>query len=366
MPTRCLSRRQWASDVSSIRWPPKVILPASGFTRPLRQRISVLLPEPLGPITTSRSPVEIAQLTSSSARIRPNAFTRFCASISGVSLDCMSALRNHAGTRRRLLSRALLEAARGRNGAVARLLEALFEVSRQPSKRGTDGKVNHQREPVDQKRRAVPRLHGRALNYDLGDAKELVDADQRRQRCRLHERRAEASHGRQDRHQCLGQNNIAIDLPSLETQRRGADKLVPADRIDAAPHDLGAIGATPQREAEQCGGEGLQWYPDKGRTEIDEEQVHQQRDVSPELDIAERSDAQRAPLRDAHKTDQDRDDDRTDQRQQRESDGELETGQEETKIIEEQCHTPHSVRNGRCSTHSARRTVHDKLSTSPR
>src|SRR6516164_8566027 len=169
MPTRCLSRRQWASEVCSIRSPPNVISPASGFTRPLRQRISVLLPEPLGPITTSRSPVAIAQLTSSSARIGPNAFTRFCAAISGVALDCMSDLCKHAGTRRPLLSRALLEAARGRNGTVARLMEPLFEVSRQPSKRGTDGKVNHEREPVDQKRRAVPGLHGRALNHDLGD-----------------------------------------------------------------------------------------------------------------------------------------------------------------------------------------------------
>src|SRR6516165_3776419 len=204
MPTRCLSRRQWASEVSSICWPSNVILPASGFTRPLRQRISVLLPEPLGPITTTRSPAEIAQLTSSSARIRPNAFTRFCASISGVALDGMSDLCKHAGTRRRSLSRALLEAVRGRNGAVARLLEPPFEVSRQPGKRGTDGKVNQEREPVDQKRRAVPRLHGRALNHDLGDTKELIDADQRRKRCRLDERRAEASHGRQDRHQCLG------------------------------------------------------------------------------------------------------------------------------------------------------------------
>src|SRR5215470_14112825 len=224
MPTRCLSRRQWACEVSSMRWPSNLISPASGFTRPLRQRMSVLLPEPLGPITTSRSPVEIAQLTSSRARIRPNAFTRFCASISGVALDCMSDLCKPAGTRRRSPSRALLEAARGRNGAVPRLLEPLFEISGQPSKRGTDGKVNHQREPIDQKRRAVPGLHGRALNHDLGDAKELIDADQRRKRCRLDERGTEASHGRQDWHQGLRQNDIAIDLPSLETQRRGADK----------------------------------------------------------------------------------------------------------------------------------------------
>src|SRR5262245_40269969 len=137
MPTRCLSRRQWASEVSSIRSPANVSLPASGCTRPLRQRISVLLPEPLGPITTRRSRVGIEQLTSSSARVRPYALARFSASISGSSLDCMSGLDNPA----RLLSRALLEAARGDNGAAARLLEALLEVPRQASKRRTDGKV---------------------------------------------------------------------------------------------------------------------------------------------------------------------------------------------------------------------------------
>src|SRR5215510_2107221 len=191
MPTRCLSRRQCASEVSSIRSPLKVILPASGFTRPLRKRISVILPKSLEPITTNRSPVAIEQLTSSSARVKPNAFARFCASISGVLLNCMCDLRNQAGSGLCWLSRTFLEAARGRNGAAARLLQALLEVSRQPSKRGTDGKVDNQREAVDEKRRAVAGLHGRALNHDLGDAEELVDADQRRQRCRLHKRRAE-------------------------------------------------------------------------------------------------------------------------------------------------------------------------------
>src|SRR4029077_16898207 len=165
MPTRCLSRRQWASELSSIQSPSNVILPASGFTRPLRQRISVLLPEPLGPITTSRSPLTIEQLTSSSAWVRPNAFARFRASISGVSLDCMTDLCNHAGSRLRLLSRALLEAARCCNGAGACFLEAVLKVPRQASKRGTDGKVDHEREPVDEKRRAVPGLHGRALDH---------------------------------------------------------------------------------------------------------------------------------------------------------------------------------------------------------
>src|SRR5947207_2156449 len=69
--TRWRSRRNDASDCRSSLVPSTMIVPRSGLTRPLRQRMSVLLPEPLWPRTTSFSPRPTSRSTPSSALIPP-------------------------------------------------------------------------------------------------------------------------------------------------------------------------------------------------------------------------------------------------------------------------------------------------------
>src|SRR3546814_21554 len=67
-----------------MTWPSTVTGPLSISSRPLRQRIRVLLPEPLGPMTTTISPARISRSTPSSARRFLNDLTRSRALMIGV------------------------------------------------------------------------------------------------------------------------------------------------------------------------------------------------------------------------------------------------------------------------------------------
>src|SRR5690348_15606 len=60
---------------SGSRRPSTVTVPASGTTRPTRQRIRVVLPEPFGPSSPNTSPCRTPSRTPSSARSRPKFLT---------------------------------------------------------------------------------------------------------------------------------------------------------------------------------------------------------------------------------------------------------------------------------------------------
>ena len=121
MPTRCLSRRQWASEVSLIVSPSNVILPASGLHQAVEAADSAYsLPEPLGPMQSpGRSPLAIEQLIGKRLGPRPKARQVPCLdSVESRSIAWQTfALRWLAFGG----SQALSEAARSRNGAGARL-----------------------------------------------------------------------------------------------------------------------------------------------------------------------------------------------------------------------------------------------------
>src|SRR5947207_12146756 len=65
-------RRSSFKRRGSKRVPSNVMMPASGVSRPLRQRSSVLLPEPLRPMMATTSPASTASETPLSTSWAPN------------------------------------------------------------------------------------------------------------------------------------------------------------------------------------------------------------------------------------------------------------------------------------------------------
>ena len=64
--------RQWASCVRDslvMSVPPTWIVPALGLSMPAMRLSSVLLPDPLAPISDTKSPLSMAKLTSLSGTI---------------------------------------------------------------------------------------------------------------------------------------------------------------------------------------------------------------------------------------------------------------------------------------------------------
>src|ERR1700738_4043373 len=212
MPTSRRSCARAALPGRPTGWPHTSIVPAWMVSSPAMQRSSVLLPEPLRPTIATVWPRTTSKPTPSSTRSGPNSLTT-------------SATRTTAS---------LLPSAAGMGLPLEMAAGQRQRVAQREIDGGDDAEDGE-------------RLEGRVVD-DLARARELDEADHRRQRRVLHDLHHEAHRRRNGDAHRLRQHDIGILLEAVESQAVRGLPLRARHRLDAAAPDLAQEGRGVERE----------------------------------------------------------------------------------------------------------------------
>src|SRR6266404_7108533 len=254
--SRMRSRRPVSA---SIRYPmgspSMAIVPLSYSSSRLMQRSSVVLPEPLGPITTTTSPGVTASDTSRNTSTAPKRLRS--AVISRIGRCCRA----------------------GRSSVAEE--DASFKVPAIEGEGITDAEIDRGRTDKDLKRREG------ALDDLAACHRQLPEADDRDQRGCLDQADAQADIGRCGEPQRLRQDH---DLQHQTTRHAETARRIPLrlrQRKDAGSEDLADKGGVVERDDQHHAPEWRQVDAGQRQQVVDESQQHQERDAAYQEQIAE-------------------------------------------------------------------------------
>src|SRR5664280_2977228 len=229
MPMSSLSlRMSYLPDSTSL--PSNVMRPADGGSIQLMHLTSVLLPEPEGPINTSRSLKSMSKLTPLMTSREPN---DLCNSSTTSNFPCDT-----------IMSPVIS-------------LYLLFEISgplhdRRGHDQVDDCCTDVRREDIVRAGADNLRLEEKILHRDEGDQGSILD-----QRSKLIGKRRQHSSKR------LREDNVAQCLRLTHTQRESSFRLSLGDRLDGGTEYLGNVGSVAHCKGNRGGGElrQVQSYP---------------------------------------------------------------------------------------------------------
>src|SRR6476660_5175978 len=241
-------------------------------SRKLMQRSRVVLPEPLGPITQTTSPVAISRSTPRrTCRSPKNLCTPAILTIArSVSLDRPAVVE-------------VMDIPRSPRHAVA--------VS--PADPDTGAGNRKADDEVDDRRRRIERDHLAGALGDLARREhQVAHADERDQRRSLDELGGGVRPGRQDYRHRLGQEYVAQAGPEGEPDCLGRVGLSGRDGSQRAAHDLADVGCRKQGEGQRGGLEAADVGVDRvaedrdmerGQAVEDQKDQHQKRDAADDV-----------------------------------------------------------------------------------
>src|SRR5215510_3245624 len=221
----CARRRVRLVFESPTEMPLTTTSPCWKGSRPLTVLISVLLPEPDGPHTTTTSPLFTRVVQSFRTWTGPYHLLTFFISIIGMTA-----------------SPGLGESSAG-HGQPG--LEPL-DQARQPE---ADREVDHRDEQVHLDQAAV------SLSDLRGGAEEVRDGEHVDERGVLEQDDGLGEQDRQHVAERLRQHDLPHGLPVREPQRVAGPHLPPRDRLDPGAHDLAVVGGLEHHEGDQRGQE---------------------------------------------------------------------------------------------------------------
>src|SRR5262249_7655691 len=158
--------------------------------------------------------------------------------------------------------------------------ESPLGVARQARERIADREVERGHDAED--------LEGQEclLHEDLPGPRQLDVAQHRHDRGVLDQPDGQPHRGRDHDADRLGEDDPPHDLEVAEAEGPGAVPLVPADRLDPGPHDLGHKGAAVHDQRGDPGPEDRHLDPQEDRQrEEDDVELHEERRVADHLDV---------------------------------------------------------------------------------